>query len=104
MLNNLARIRATHPDPKYRDGAQAVAGARRAIELSRREVHTMDTLAAAYAEARRFPEALATARKALELARQQNNRALTDALRARLALYEAGKPYREAPSSSVVLP
>ncbi len=61
ILKNLAWIRATCPDPRFRDGAQAVAGARRAVELSRSEVHSMDTLAAAYAEAGRFPEALAAA-------------------------------------------
>ncbi len=76
-----------------------MAGAKRAVELSRSEVHTVDTLAAAYAEAGRFPEALATARKALELARQQNNPALANALRTRIALYEAGKPLRQASSS-----
>ena len=100
VLNDLAWIRATHPDPRFRDGAQAVAGAQRAVELSRSEVHAVDTLAAAYAEAGRFPEALVTARKALELARQQNDQALADALRARIALYEAGKPYRQPPSAS----
>ncbi len=56
----------------------------------------LDTMAAAYAEAGRFPEAMATARQALELARQQNNQALLEGLRARIARYEAGKPFHEA--------
>ena len=99
VLNNLAWIGATHPDPRFRDGVRAVAGAQRAVELSGSEVHTVDTLAAAYAEVGRFPEALATVRKALQLARQQNNPALADALRTRIALYEAGKPLRQAASS-----
>ena len=60
----------------------------------------LDALAAAYAEAGWFPEALATARKALRLAKQHDERALADALQARIALYEAGRPYHETPMSS----
>ena len=63
-----------------------------------------DVLAAAYAEAERFPEALTTARKALELATQQKARALAEVLRTRIAFYEAGKPYREMPSASPPAP
>ncbi len=64
----------------------------------------LDTLAAAYAEAGWFPEALAAARQALQLAEQQNNQRLAGALRARLALYEAGKPYHETASASAPKP
>ena len=46
------------PHPKFRDGPQAVTLARRARELASRDVNTLDTLAAAYAEAGRFAEAL----------------------------------------------
>jgi tetratricopeptide (TPR) repeat protein len=95
ILNNLAWICATHRDPRLRDGAQAVSAARRAVELSAGKADVLDTLAAAYAEAGRFPEAVATARKSLSLAVQQKNQALVEALRGRIALYEAGKPYRE---------
>ena len=98
--NNLAWIRATNPNPRFRDGVQALALARRAVELSRNDVGTLDTLAAAYAEADRFAEAVQTARKALDLATRHNDRALADALRARIALYEAGKPFRQTVSTS----
>ena len=67
-------------------------------------MHCVDALAAAYAEAGHFPEALAAARKALELARQRNDHALTDALLARIALYQAGKPYRETSPPSPLHP
>ena len=80
---------------KRRRGDRACPTGRPALWQQRPDV--LDTLAAAYAEAGRFPEALATARKALELATQQNNRALADALRAHIALYEAGKPYHQPP-------
>ncbi len=85
ILRNLAWIRATHPDPRFRDGVQAVAAAERAVKLSRNEVHALDALAAAYAEAGRFPEALATARKALDFAVQQHDQPLASALQARIA-------------------
>jgi tetratricopeptide (TPR) repeat protein len=98
--NKLAWLLATCPAATLRNGAEAIEHAQRAIRLfgdARSDV--LDTLAAAYAEARRFPEAVATAHKALELARQQNRPALADILRARITLYEAGKPLRNSPTS-----
>ena len=87
------------PDASVRNGAEAVELARRANQLAHnRQPGVLDTLAAAYAEAGRFREALAAANEARRLASQQNNPALADALRARIALYEAGKPYHEAQS------
>jgi tetratricopeptide (TPR) repeat protein len=94
--NNLARLRATCPEPARRNGDEAVALAKRASQLcGGRRPDYIETLAAAYAEAGRFPDALETARKALALAQQQNKQALADALRAQIAQYEAGKPYHE---------
>ena len=57
----------------------------------------LDTLAAAYAETGRYPEAVRTARKALQLASQRKEQTLEEALKAKIALYEAGTPYRETP-------
>jgi arylsulfatase A-like enzyme/tetratricopeptide (TPR) repeat protein len=97
-MNNLAWIRATAADPQLRDGAEAVRLAERACQLTaRKEVVPLDSLAAAYAEARRFPEAVATAEEALARAQAVGpSSALADEIRARLTLYRAGKPYREA--------
>ena len=64
------------------------------------EAALLDTLAAAYAEAGRFSEAVAAAGKALQFAGQQNKRVLANALRARIALYEAGKAFRQTSSLS----
>ena len=100
-MNQAAWLMATSSDASLRNGADAVELARRAVQLvGEREPTTLDTLAAAYAEAGRFPEAVATARKAIELANQQNARVLADTLRARIALYQAGKPVRQTPSAS----
>jgi tetratricopeptide (TPR) repeat protein len=94
--SNLAWLLATCAKAPFRNGAEAVEQAELANRLSGGgQQDVLDTLAAAYAEAGRFPEALATAHKALELALRQNARTQVDALRARLALYGVGKPYRQ---------
>jgi protein O-mannosyl-transferase len=96
VLNTVAWIRATHPDAAFRDGAQAVRLAERACRISTRQTaELLDTLGAAYAEAGRYAEAVATARSAVELARTQGRQALADEIARHLALYEAGRPYRE---------
>ena len=95
-LNQLAWVRATSRTASVRDGAAAVELARRAVKLTDHgQPAIVDTLAAAYAEAGRFAEAVETARQALELAAGQHNAALADKLRARFELYQAGTPYRE---------
>jgi tetratricopeptide (TPR) repeat protein len=94
---SLAWLLATCPEASLRNGDEAIEHARRASQRYGDQPVFIDALAAAYAEAGRFPEALATERKALDLASRQNNQPLADALRARIALYKAGKPYRETP-------
>ena len=92
-LRNMAWILATCPDPTVRNGPQAVGLAERAARLSAPDDPTLlDTLAAAYAEAGRFAEAVRTAERAAALATQP----LAATLRARVALYEAGQAFREA--------
>jgi tetratricopeptide (TPR) repeat protein len=98
VLNNMAWIRATHPDPKFRDGPEAVTLARRVIALSSANAAALDTLAAAYAEAGRFADAVQTARKALDLATQQNEQALAESIQAKIQLYQARMPFHEPPS------
>ena len=89
-------MRATCPVASLRKSDQATELAQRANQLcGGRRADSLDTLAAAYAEAGSFPEAVAAAHKALELAEQQKNHALVDALRARIALYEVRKPFHQ---------
>ena len=62
LLNNTAWTLATSPNASVRNGVEAVALAERAAKLSAgNDPAVLDTLAAAYAEARRFAEAAATA-------------------------------------------
>jgi tetratricopeptide (TPR) repeat protein len=96
VLSCLAWTLATSPDGPLRNGAEAVAVAQRAARLSGgREPSIQNTLAAAYAEAGRFPEAVQTAADALALAAARKNNALAAGLRARLKLYAAGSPCRD---------
>lgn len=53
----------------------------------------LDTLAAAYAEAGRFDEALTSARRALVLANAAERAELAAALESRIARYASGAPY-----------
>jgi Flp pilus assembly protein TadD len=68
-LNNLAWILATNPQAEIHNGAEAVQLARRACALTRDSQPVLiGTLAAAYAEAGQFDEAVASAQKAHDLA------------------------------------
>jgi Tfp pilus assembly protein PilF len=102
----LARLRASCAQAVMRNGVEAIEHAQRANQLSGgRRPDVLDTLAAAYAEAGWFAEAEAIARQALQLATQQSNQGLANALRSRLALYEAGKPYHQTgPGSTPRMP
>jgi Flp pilus assembly protein TadD len=99
-LNQLAWLSASSPDATVRNGAQAVELAQRAAKLNAADPNVLDTLAAAYAEAGRFPEALQTARQALDLATRQGNKAFADDVRARIQLYQTGSPYRDTQQPS----
>ena len=107
-LNNLAWVLATSPDDELRNGAEAVRLAERACELTHYgQPLFIGTLAAAYAEAGRFPEAVTTAEKAEQLATTAGLTAVAAKNRQLLELYRAGKPYHESPpaaSSSLQTP
>ena len=95
-LNNLAWVLAASPDDELRNGAEAVRLAEHACELTHSsEPLFLGTLAAAYAEAGRFPEAVATAEKAEQLATAAGSEKLAENVRRLLELYRAGKPYHK---------
>jgi len=101
ILNNLAWRLATCPDAHIRDGVQAVKYAERACELTHyRETILIGTLAAAYAEAGRFDEAISTAQKACALASQPGEQDLLRRNQELLVLYRAHKPYHEITGSN----
>ena len=94
-LNRLAQVLSTSAEASLRDGPQAVEFAEQALKLAGGEdAALLDTLAAAYAEAGRFTEAVDTARRALNAAMGHGEQRLADEVRARIALYEARTPFR----------
>jgi spermidine synthase len=100
-MNDAAHALAASPNASDRNGAEAVKLAERAVQLSgaRNPVY-LDTLAAAYAEVGKFPDAVAAEHKALDLAAQQHHGQLEDGLKARIKLYESQQPYRDSMESS----
>lgn len=98
VLNNLAWLLATNPDPPLRDGAEAVQLAQRACELTRNEEPMfIGTLGAAYAEAGRYAEAVASAKRAQALASQKSLSDLAQRNAELLKLYEAQRPFHDSP-------
>ena len=96
VLNNLAWLLATCPDDGIRNGARAVELAERACKITEwRATVLMGTLAAAYAEAGRFPDAIAMAEKAIAKARDEKQDDVAKRNGELLELYRSGKPYRE---------
>jgi tetratricopeptide (TPR) repeat protein len=94
--SSLAWMLATTPDPSLRNGARAVQLALLAGQLSGgQDPKVIGVLAAAYAETGDFSKAAATVQRALQLAGTENKPALCDTMRAQLALYRAGSPFRE---------
>jgi protein O-mannosyl-transferase len=77
----------------------AIAHFQKALEIEpdNKEPAILGTLAAAYAQAGRFPEAVRTAEQAIRLAAAAGDRPLAEQLRTRLELYKNGKPYRQPP-------
>jgi spermidine synthase len=97
VLNVTAWLLATSADRSVRNGAEAVELAERAVKLSDgNDPAVLDTLAAAYAEAGRFPEAIQTERRALALASSRTNTTLAEKINARIKLYKVGTSYHDA--------
>lgn len=92
--NILASLMATCPDGRYRDGKRAVTLAEKALKLEESPV-TLNVLAAAYAEAGRFQEAIKTQERAITKYKQVGLKTYLPEYEQRLSSYKAGKPWRE---------
>ena len=92
--NGLAWLMATCPDDRYRDGKQAVVLAEKAVKLDE-TTSRLDTLAAAYAEAGRFQDAIKTQERAITRLKQEGGAEDLPEYEEHLASYKAGKPWRE---------
>jgi tetratricopeptide (TPR) repeat protein len=99
-LNNLAWVLATCPIDPLRDGGKAVVFAQQANQLTGGgNPRVLRTLAAAYAEAGKFPEAVQTAQAALRFAAAQGDASLSRDLEAQIKLHQAGSPMHGASQS-----
>lgn len=99
--NNLAWLRATHPDAGLRSGSEALALAERAVrETQGLDAGVLDTLAAAYAELGRFAEAQGVADRAGRRARADGDADLARAIEARRDAYRQGRPARDLPGAA----
>ena len=89
----LASMLATCPKDSVRDGKKAVEYATKACRLTDwKDGFSLDNLAAAYAESGDFKEAVRRQKAVIELG--FTDKGIMEGARKRLALYQAGKPYR----------
>jgi Flp pilus assembly protein TadD len=96
FLNNLAWVYATQPQARFRNGEEAVRLAEQACLLTDyREPQLVGTLAAAYAEASRFEEAVVTSGKAIELAQALGRPKVALKNQELLQLFKNHQPYRD---------
>jgi hypothetical protein len=95
-MNNLAWDLATNPDAKKRNGTKAIELALRACSATQyKQAIFIGTLAAAYAEAGRFEDAIKTAAQAQSLAAAEGQKELATRNAELLNLYRARVPYHE---------
>ncbi len=97
--NASAMIMAACPDARFRDGKKAVQFATRACELTQgKNPVVIDTLAAAQAEVGDFETAVNSQKRAIEFVTDQRQK---DDYRARLALYQTKRRYRQVSPQDV---
>ncbi len=93
-LNLKAWHAATSPEAEHRDGEKAIDAAMKACEITKwKSAGYLDTLAAAYAEAGKWDDAVKWQKKALEDVELLENDGAE--AKARLKLYEEKKPFRD---------
>ncbi|HUR56164.1 MAG TPA: hypothetical protein VM029_00535 [Opitutaceae bacterium] len=95
VVSMLGWILATSSDERLRDGAGALALIRPLAQRQPDDPSVLSTVAAAWAELGRFPDAIAAAERALALAQAAGDKAAEPLLEQRLATYRAGRAWRQ---------
>ena len=91
VLNSIAWLLATSPNPKLRDSKRAIAYGEKLAELWP-TASFLDTVAAAYAAAGRWADAVAMQRRAKKAANDKERASFDE----RLTMFERCQPYYEA--------
>ncbi|MEI7729644.1 MAG: glycosyltransferase family 39 protein [Verrucomicrobiota bacterium] len=98
VLSDLAWFLATCPQTDLRNGTEAVRLAEKAVTLTGfKQTVIVGTLAAAYAEAGQFSNAVATAEKAIALARTRGETTLAETNQLLLQTYRQNQAYHQNP-------
>lgn len=93
--NSLAWLLATSPHADCRDAEAAMSLVREHALADRTNLAAvLDTVAAVYAQAGVYDQAVEFAERAAKMGRQQDQTQLTQEIEARLRLYRNGQPYR----------
>lgn len=94
VANNFSWLLATCADPSVRSPSEAIKLAEDVCKKSRRQLPSaLDTLAAAYAAAGRFKDAVSTINEAIALQRSKGPDARLRFMEQRLALYKQNRPF-----------
>ncbi|MCB2193892.1 MAG: tetratricopeptide repeat protein [Deltaproteobacteria bacterium] len=97
-----AWLLATCPDPKFRNGPEALDMARQAVFIERTQ-GTLDTLAAALARVGDYVQAAAVQEQAIDIGRGPEEEEVAQNLQRRLQLYRQKKPYTDPPPPGAAL-
>jgi WD40 repeat protein len=96
--NALAWLLATCPEGEFRDGVKAVQNATKACELTNfKNTDYLNTLAAAYAAAGGFEQAIKWQQKAIDLLGVGQRSRYQLAFKTKMGLYQAGQSYPRQP-------
>jgi tetratricopeptide (TPR) repeat protein len=100
--SGLAWTLATAPDPTLRNGAAALAISQHLFQTAdASDPALLRVLAAAYAEAGRFPEAIATTERGIALAKSQHRADFAAFLEGDLQLLQSAQPLRDGGKSPI---
>ncbi|MBU0716620.1 MAG: tetratricopeptide repeat protein [Planctomycetes bacterium] len=98
LIDFLARILASHPDERIRNGEEALMWASREVELAgETNLQALTTLTVAMAEAGQLERAIETTEQALQLAEQQQADSFIRLLQERLNVFREGHAYHNGP-------
>ncbi len=102
--NALAWLLATCPTVEVRNGAKAVENATKACELTNwKNTDYLETLAASYAEAGNFDEAIKWQQKAMDLLGKEERSRDQLSFKTKMGLYQAGQSYHRPLSANQMI-